>query len=298
MRQRTPHEWGTRDANVSSGVDGVAGAISHNAVDHELETEHGDSRNRNDGHEALGAVHSVGEAECDGTDQGDEKRNQKGACESDSVAPHESPIGFGRDGSCVAIPVNSPEQENDDAEGGTEVLEDSEPGPRTKERKRNVVVEGGDLMAEPMSGVGKRVPENVRCDAHEDRDDNQGEAGRRVNRDGSRSELESCAGARGQACGKGFLGIAMKEPKHGQAKRQVKDKDARQCVAKGAVMFKRNEVLEIGGEGADDEGGHDETRAPKREGCSSMGERKRHYENYDCFGARGSPGLTWEKTPL
>ena|SRR5580698_11623559 len=105
-----------------------------------------------------------------------------------------------------------------------------------------------------MSGVSERVPEDVRCDADKNRDDNQGEGGKRLNREGSWFNLESRAGACRQACGKGLLEIAMKDPEDGQTERQVEDKDARQCVAKGAVMFKRNEVLEIRGEAADDQG--------------------------------------------
>lgn len=81
-------------AMFSRGIGGVAGVISYDAVDHDLETEHGDRCNRNDGHEALGSVHSVGEGERDAPDQSDKYRNQESAGESNSVALEEIPTGF------------------------------------------------------------------------------------------------------------------------------------------------------------------------------------------------------------
>lgn len=264
--------------------------ISHEAVDHNLETEHGDSRNRPDGHEVLGTMHSVGEAGCGGPEQSSEKRNQKRTGQSDSVAFQVVSTAFRRDGGRVAIPVNSPKQKNDDAEDGTEVLQDPEPGTRTKERKRNLTVEEGDLMAEQMSGVGERVPEDVGGNAHENGQHDQGKAGKRVDGQGSWSELESCARACGQAGGERFLGIAVKEPEHDQAERQVERKDAQQAVAEAAMMCKRNEVFEIGCKAADDKGRHDETCAPERHRGGGMRQSKRHYENYDGFGAAGHIG--------
>ena len=96
--KEAPHESGTRlrcGGDVSGGIDGVAGVISDDAVDHDFETEHGDPGNRRDGHEALGAMHSVGDAQRDGPDQSREKRNQKRAGESNSVALEVVPTGFG-----------------------------------------------------------------------------------------------------------------------------------------------------------------------------------------------------------
>jgi len=74
--------------------------------------------------------------------------------------------------------VNCPKQKNNDAERGTEVLEDSEPGTRTKDRKRYLTVEEEDMMAEPMSGVGERVPEDVGGNADEDGEYDQAKVSR------------------------------------------------------------------------------------------------------------------------
>lgn len=76
--------------------------------------------------------------------------------------------------------MKRPKQENNNAESGTEVLEDGEPGTRTKDRKRNVFVENRELSADPMSGMSKGVPEDVGCDANENGQHDQAKAGRRV----------------------------------------------------------------------------------------------------------------------
>ena len=49
------------------------------------------------------------------------------------------------------------------------------------------------------------------------------------------------------------------------------------------MLSKWKEILEIGSKAADNQGGHDETRALEWQSCGSVGEGKRHYENYDGF---------------
>ncbi len=56
------------DTEGSCGAGEVAGAVAHDAVDHDLETEQGNSRDGRDRHEALGSVDSVRKAERSGTD--------------------------------------------------------------------------------------------------------------------------------------------------------------------------------------------------------------------------------------
>ena len=119
----------------------------HDAVNHDFKTEDGDPRDRCDGHEVLSAMYSVGDAQRDSPNQSSKKRKEKQTGESDSVALHELPIRFGTDGSGVTIPVNVPKQKDDDAEDGTEVLQDRVPGTTTEQRKRNINAEKGKVAA-------------------------------------------------------------------------------------------------------------------------------------------------------
>lgn len=142
-------------------------------------------------------------------------------------------------------------------------------------------------MGKPISGVGKRVPEDVGGNADEKGENDQGKAGKGVYGKSPGTEMESFACTSGQTGGEGFLGVAVKEPEHGQAEREVDGKDAEPVVAEGVVVLKRNEVFEIGSHAANDQSRHDETGAAKRPGCGGVGDGKGHSLNYDCFGGGG-----------
>lgn len=93
--------------------------------------------------------------------------------------------------------------------------------------------------------------------------------------------MDSCARGCGKAGSERLLRIAMKEPEHKQAERQVEGKDAQPVVPEGAVVLKRNEVLEIRSHAADDQGRQDETRVPERQGGGGVGNGKGHCLDYD-----------------
>jgi hypothetical protein len=131
--------------------------------------------------------------------------------------------------------------------------------------------------------MGKGVPQEMGGDPHKNGKHDQRKAGKCIDRKGVRSKLQSLSRALGQTRGQGFLGVAVEEPEDEQAQGQVEDKNTQGVVAKAAMMCEGKEVLEIGSERADDHGRQDETGTAKWEGGRGMGQRKRHYENYDGF---------------
>ncbi len=92
---------------------------------------------------------------------------------------------------------------------------------------------------------------------------------------------KSFSSAVGQARGQWLPGISVKQPEHEKTEGQIQFKNAWYGVAESIVVSKWKEVLEIGSKGANNDGRHDETCSPERQSCSSMGERKWHYKNYD-----------------
>src|SRR6185437_16690284 len=133
----------------------VSGMITHDAVDHDLETEHGDPGYRNDGHEALGAVHTIGSSECDSPDDGHDQGNEKRRGNRDPVNFQGARSLPGTNRSCAAIPLQSPEQQDGDAERGAEVLQDVVDVPGPEKGKHNRDSEEGQMIARPVTGVSE-----------------------------------------------------------------------------------------------------------------------------------------------
>ena len=198
-------------------TNGFEGAIPQDAVDQDLKAEHGDTGNGRDGHESLGSVNSVGDSVRGGPDRGDEHRDQKRTSEGNSVALQGSSRLSGGEWGRVSIPVMSPQQKSDDAEGRAEILKNAEPGTRPKDGKLDILLEHGQVIGKPISGVGKRVPEDVGGNAHENGENDQGKPGNGVYGKGPGTEMESFASTSGQTGGEGLLGVAMKEPEHCEA---------------------------------------------------------------------------------
>ena len=105
-RLRHPRPLTCKDHSSSSGgIRDGAGVITHDAVDHDLETEHGDTGHRNDGHEALGAVHTIGSSERDGPENGYDQGNEKCSGNHDPVTFQGARSLTGTYGRCAAIPL-------------------------------------------------------------------------------------------------------------------------------------------------------------------------------------------------
>ena len=100
-------------------------------------------------------MHSVWETDSDGSCRSGEDRNQKQRDKSNSIALQEFPIALVGDGRRIAIPVNTPKQKNENADGGADVLQDRVPGAPTEERKGNLTAQNGQVIAEPISCVSK-----------------------------------------------------------------------------------------------------------------------------------------------
>ena len=89
----------------------------------------------------------------------------------------------------------------------------------------------------------------------------------------------------------------MKEEQHHDARGQIEEENALQSVPVSMVALVGDEVFEIRRHTPDNDGGHDEARAPERQRSGSMGEGEWHSLNYVGFGSELRLGRGWARAP-
>ena len=68
----------------------------------------------------------------------------------------------------------------------------------------------------------------------------------------------------------------VEKPEGDETKGKIEFEDSGQGVTEAIAMCEGDEIFEIGSEAAEDDGGNYQTRAPKGQRGSSMGEGKGH----------------------
>lgn len=228
--------------------------ISDESIDQHFYPEDGYSSNCSNSHKPLRSVDSVRESRCGCADKGSDKGDGEGTRERDSVACEGPLFGSRMDGRSVPIPVNEPEQNEDNSEHGTDILKDPVPGPGTEQWKLHHLAEEMPVVVEPIAWMGKRVPQDVGGDSYENGESDHGEMRRRVDRERSGSQMQSLARTFRQAGREWLLCIVVKRPEHSERNRKIEYKDSWQGMAECPVMPKGDEVFEIRGAAAYDQG--------------------------------------------